>query len=124
MTKTLNDMMDEVHKNNVDHGWFDADRSIGDDIALLHTEVSEAYEETRSHGITPYVLDPETRTKHKITTRKYGDLKPLGFPSELADILIRLLDTAKRYDVDLMFEYEAKMAYNRNRPYRHGGKAT
>jgi len=100
-------MLSEVHANNVAHGWYDRDRPFSEDIALLTTEVAEAYEAYRVRSMDPYT-DPNG--------------KPDDVKSELADILIRLLDTCQRYNVDLELEYERKMAYNKTRPYRHGGK--
>ena len=107
MPKSLKAMLEEVHSNNLIHGWYDRDRPFSEDIALLTTEVAEAYEAYRDYGFNPVTADGG---------------KPLDFKSELADILIRLLDTCQRYDVDLELEYERKMKYNRTRPYRHGNK--
>jgi hypothetical protein len=125
--KSLAQMQAEVYDNNVAHGWFDDDRPFGTGNALLHSEVSEAFEEYRDHGIMGYVLDksvhPDAPDVILIADPKdYGDRKPLGVPSEYADILIRLLDSCQRDGVDLMAEYEAKMKYNRTRPYKHGNK--
>jgi sugar phosphate isomerase/epimerase len=39
-----------------------------------------------------------------------------------ADIFIRLLDNCAAYGIDLRAEYERKVAYNRTRPVKHGGK--
>ena len=36
-------------------------------------------------------------------------------------MLIRLLDIADIYGIDLYAEYRRKMAWNATRPYRHGG---
>jgi NTP pyrophosphatase (non-canonical NTP hydrolase) len=41
---------------------------------------------------------------------------------ELADIIIRTLDTAQAFGVDIDRAVTAKMAYNATRPHRHGGK--
>jgi NTP pyrophosphatase (non-canonical NTP hydrolase) len=41
---------------------------------------------------------------------------------ELADIQIRLMDTAEQLGVNLGRAIARKAAYNRTRPYRHGGK--
>lgn len=49
-------------------------------------------------------------------------LKPVGFGTELADILIRVADLADEFDVDLVEEVDRKMRYNATRPHRHGGK--
>jgi len=116
-SKTLDEMQAEVYANNVAKGWFDSARSFGDDIALLHTEVTEMYEAFRDHG-TKDATDIVRGLGHQRTLPK-----PEGVGSEAADVLIRLLDTCERHDIDLEFEYQRKMEYNRTRPYRHGGKA-
>ncbi|WFR64178.1 hypothetical protein P9222_08390 [Paenibacillus amylolyticus] len=48
--------------------------------------------------------------------------KPCGIPSELADIVIRVLDVCGHYGIDLEKAIQEKMAYNATRPQRHGGK--
>ena len=40
--------------------------------------------------------------------------------SELADIVIRTLDFAEGYGIDLGEAIEKKMAVNKDRPYKHG----
>lgn len=112
--KSLTQMRDEVLEFCKAHGWYDKPVSFGEAIALLHSEVSEALEAFRIWGLEDGtgLLEPEG-----------GQGKPEGVGSEFADVLIRLLDYADRFDVDLDYEYERKMAYNRTRPYRHGNKA-
>jgi hypothetical protein len=118
--QVINVMMQEVYNVNHDNGWFDADRRFGEDIALLHSEVSEALEEFRDNGTAPYVkIDGGFLL---VENQNYNGHKPLGVPSEMADILVRLLDTCHRYNIDLAAEFDAKLAYNRTRGHRHGGK--
>lgn len=107
LTWPLNIYMNEIYENNVEHGWFDTDRSFGEGAMLMVTEVVEAVEEFRVHGLESY-LEGE---------------KPCGVGSELADIFIRLMDQFKRAGLDPDHEVQAKMAYNKTRPYRHGNKS-
>jgi NTP pyrophosphatase (non-canonical NTP hydrolase) len=48
--------------------------------------------------------------------------KPEGIPTELADIIIRVLDICANWGIDISAAIADKMAYNETRPYRHGGK--
>lgn len=49
-------------------------------------------------------------------------LKPEGIPSELADIIIRVLDICGYHRIDIAAAIADKMAYNETRSHRHGGK--
>jgi hypothetical protein len=110
-------MQAEVLRVNIRNGWFETERTVGDDLALLHSEVSEALDAYRAHGF-------DDITGEALPT-PLGDTtipKPEGFGSELADVLIRLLDTCERRGVDLVAEYERKIIYNATRSHRHGEK--
>ena len=100
---------------NYGNGWYEDDRTFGDDIALLHSEVSEALEAYRDHGY-------EDATNIFAVTHGQVIPKPEGVGSELADVFIRLLDTCHRRGIDLAAEFERKVAYNATRGHRHGGK--
>jgi NTP pyrophosphatase (non-canonical NTP hydrolase) len=111
-------MTAEVREVNTEKGWRDGTNTFGDYISLLHSEASEALEAFRDHGLAD-------ATDHESA---YGDpnggpAKPEGVGSEYADILIRLLDMADVHGIDLAFEYQRKIAYNRTRPFKHGGRA-
>lgn len=121
----LAEMTDAVREVNEANGWHDDSLTFGDEIALLHSEVSEMLEEFRKHGTKRYVqIDGEAvGLNDDEVLIHYGEgVKPLGVPSEAADVLIRLLDTCGRHGIDLEAEFHAKLAYNRTRGHRHGGK--
>lgn len=119
-------MQEEVWDNNIAHGWFEKDRSFGEGIALIHSEASEALDAYREFGLKDVTakVPPNGFCIHMEELAHCGQRhpKPVGVGSEFADILIRLLDECQRTGIDLEFEYERKMAYNRTRPIRHGGK--
>jgi NTP pyrophosphatase (non-canonical NTP hydrolase) len=88
-------------------GFHDAPATTGDLLMLVVTEAAEAMEDYRVGKMETY-LDEKG--------------KPCGFPSELADVVIRCGDMAYRYGIDLEAEVIKKMAYNATRSHMHGGK--
>jgi NTP pyrophosphatase (non-canonical NTP hydrolase) len=124
--KPLGKLATEIADINALNGWFDLDRPFADDIALLHSEISEAYEEVRNgHAPDERYYGPVEFPDGVVNSD--GSLalarrKPEGVPSELADVLVRLLDTCYRYGIDIDVVLEEKLRYNRTRGFRHGGK--
>lgn len=53
---------------------------------------------------------------------KDGKGKPEGIPTELADVIIRVLDYCGYAGIDIDAAISQKHEYNKSRPYRHGGK--
>lgn len=107
--KGLNDFAREVHENAKSHGWWDEERCFGELIALCHSELSEALEEFR-------------KGKGYRETYSNEKGKPEGIPSELADVIIRVLDMCAHYGIDIEQILEVKHKFNITRPYKHGGK--
>jgi NTP pyrophosphatase (non-canonical NTP hydrolase) len=99
----------QVHEWAKSKGWWDGKRSIGDQFANFHAEISEAWEEYRNGRAMDWVYYSD-------------DGKPEGIPIELADCIIRILDTCEAYSIDIEKALSIKMKYNEGRPYRHGGK--
>lgn len=116
-----------VHEINRDNGWFEEGRSFGDEMALLHSEVSEALEAFRDGMmVTMYRYESKvgSGTLYAMQKERDGVIgKPVGVPSEIADLFIRILDVCERYGIDLVDETRTKLRYNATRGHRHGGKA-
>jgi NTP pyrophosphatase (non-canonical NTP hydrolase) len=106
-------------------GWRDKPRSFGESIALVHTELSEAFEEFRhGRGVAEryYSGSFSTDSDGRMIESTIEPAKPEGIPSELADVMIRILDMADEYGIDLQEVMLEKHRYNQTRGYRHGGK--
>jgi hypothetical protein len=209
MTLTLGQITAECREVNIAHGWRAPDggicagQTLGDYIALLHSEIGEALETYRDHRLAD-ATDAPPRCSFSpceafgefcgpglgcVDPRHYvgsNPPKPEGVGSEFADVLIRLVDMvdafgwgvfdpdevlgeipdvktepmftlnsfgdrmawlhfhvsqmwcsadieapivlgilvtiARTYGIDLEAEYVRKTAYNRTRPYQHGGR--
>jgi NTP pyrophosphatase (non-canonical NTP hydrolase) len=112
MSITIESLINESHQTATAKGWWDdPNRNVGELLALIHSEVSEALEVYRVKG------------KDSLNENWLGDKgKPEGFTVELADVIIRIADFCGEFGLDLEESLTAKLAYNRTRPYRHGDK--
>ena len=86
----------EIHKLAVEKGWYSkGKRGRKELLALLHSEVAEALEDYRNgrmYTITENPSDPPYGSQLGETLSKPPFFKPVGFPSEIADIVIRAFD--------------------------------
>lgn len=117
-SNVLNDMAEFVYKAAKDAGWHesnDIDARIGNFVANLHSETSELWEAYRN-GTLNFPCD-----KSDLMTKHLGETLTCK-EEELADIVIRALDTAKFLNVDISKAVRIKLAFNKTRSKRHGGK--
>lgn len=129
---TIKEWQQEVHQGARDRGWYDGElgeRSpvrITSMLALIHSEASEAVEDVRAGQmettLCPTRLYPASAYLDWESSPPPQPLRPEGFPSELADIMIRCMDLAEWLGIDLEEQIRIKNEYNRTRGTRHGGK--
>lgn len=130
----LNEIVNLAHENARQRGFWDDEKSttslfVTDDAAigykldqgkvrraipqmlcLTHAELSEA--------LAAYRIGDMTTRRGTYDGEDTG--KPLGFPSELADVVIYVANLAGALGIDLDHEVQIKMAYNATRPRKHG----
>lgn len=132
----INKLSKEIHQNAKEHGFFDDKKNIGEMLALIHSEVSEALECDRKDKYYSNCIDEQKWFIDGMAEKYYGHtfnddsffeeqfekrVKDT-FEDELADIMIRVMDLAAFKEVNLENHIKAKMRYNAMRPHKHGKK--
>lgn len=113
----LNAFAKRIYDFNVTMGWHSKAPDLPIYLMNLHSEISELWEAWRMPGGVFALCDKAPKMG------AIGAAELTCLEEELADILIRTLDTAHAFGVDIDRAVEAKMAYNATRAHRHGGKA-
>ena len=130
---SLNELAKEIHRNAVEHGWWEEDRGFAEVVALCHAELSEALEEYRDNHPMVWYRCPEQPNQgpHSCDLCPYeleecdvrGDqMKPEGIAVEMIDCMIRILDWCGNAGIDVDKVLHNKHEYNKTRPNKHGGK--
>lgn len=141
MSKTIKEMTEYVHGIAKSHGfWEDTETLsqvegvdtkvvhslvIGQKIALIHSELSEALEADRK-GKWANVAGYEESSR----TLEDTDMKNIMFKTnikdsvedEIADAAIRIMDLCGYLGINLEWHIEKKAEYNNSRPYKHDKK--
>jgi NTP pyrophosphatase (non-canonical NTP hydrolase) len=125
----LNNLSCAIYQRNVEKGFYEKPKNIGEMLCLIHSEVSEALEADRKDNYADKNLIQEmeaegytwkdSETSFKSAFEKYVKNT---FEDELADIMIRVMDLAAFKGIDLEFHIRQKMEYNLLRQKYHGKK--
>ena len=111
--KAITDVASEMYEIATDKGFHNGDvrgtvpANFGAWCANLHSEVSELWEAYRHHE-----LDRQCEKPVQLTCAE----------EELADIVIRAMDTAHALGISLGNAIAKKSKYNEGRPHKHGKK--
>ena len=120
---SLTDVAHECYDAAEENGWHDdvnqfraragmENNWVGNKLMLVVSELCEAQDELRKGHNPDHIYLSEKE-------------KPEGFLVEMADAVIRIFDLLGVLGLndDLQEVIEAKLAHNRARGYKHGGKA-
>lgn len=112
MGTTIREFQERVSKYTRTHGWHTPeDKQLPAKLMLAVGELSEAMEDLRNSK-------SDDELKNVVMD---GD-KPNGFPTELADAIIRIIAICDLLDIDIEDVLLLKQSFNETRPFRHGGK--
>lgn len=128
---TLNDLSFQAHTASVSKGFYEGPQNIGEKLALIHSEVSEALEADRAgkyadqgskipKGYVAKLLNAIPADKNETFKELFLEKVKDTFEDELSDTLIRILDLAGYLQINLDEHVKAKMRYNSLRPHKHG----
>lgn len=116
----ISDIAIQAHEQSVRSGFHEGEKvgsreQVASFVANIHGEVSELWEAYRAGK-----LDEPCDKAAKMSAM---GLRPLTcLEEEIADIIIRCLDTAVTHGIDIEQAIYVKHAYNGSRPFKHGGK--
>lgn len=110
----MNDLIEKIHKNAVNKGFWEGENNVGEKLMLIVSELGEALE---AHRMEKYCeIDEVTSNEQFVLSVKDT------FEDELADAVIRILDLCGGLDIDLEWHVQEKMKYNESRERLHGKK--
>lgn len=117
----INRLSKQCHENARRKGFYDKDKNIGEMLALIHSEVSEALEADRIECHTNEDIKRIiTISSDRKFEEEFLDHVKDTFESELADIIIRVFDLSAFKAINLEAHIKANMRFNTLRPIKHG----
>lgn len=122
MTNDLTKLAAEVHKNAASKGFWDRPSEFGTLLMLIVSELGECLESDRINkraATHEYFALPQFKSQQEFE-EAFRTMMKDTVEDELADAIIRILDVAAAYSIDIGYHVEQKMLYNATRPPKHG----
>ena len=120
----FNKKAQEIYEANKAKGFWDEgkNKNFAEIIALCHSELSEALEAHRKDKWADRIRFDVGMDHGPGFNIAFEESIKSTVEDEIADTMIRLLDTCGGLGIDIDFHIEQKLKYNKSRPFKHGKK--
>lgn len=115
----FNELMQAIHKNAKEKGFWDQPIHFGTSLMLIVSELGEALDADRENRYSTLDLHINHDVNFKTLFEK---LVKDTVEDELADVVIRVMDLCSAMSIDLEKHIKLKMRYNKLRPKMHEKK--
>lgn len=117
----LTEKAKEVHKANVDKGFYEGkEKEFGTLLMLITSELSEALDADRLNLRADLNYFESLIKEGNPFKETFKETVKDTVEDELADALIRILDTCGYYGIDIQKHVDLKLKYNSTRERKHG----
>lgn len=114
----FNELAKDIYEGNAARGFWEGDRKLTEVVMLTVCELAEAIEADRAKK---WASEQDIlQYKNIPTPERFKENIKDTVQDEVADAIIRILDFAHKFGIDIDFHVKAKLEYNASRPYKHG----
>ena len=121
----IKEIQREIHRVNVEKGFWEDRKNVGEVLMLIVSELGEALDAHRADkkaDVEAFDARAIDRTEPEDYQIDFQQCIKDTFEDEIADTVIRILDMCEGFGIDLERHIVLKLEYNKTRPYKHGKK--